>query len=71
MVIKLQNYKNIDILIPEQYNITIAMQYSVVEMHHIIKNHFFNIQKHGFNMYFDTSQKITLFFYLPPNCLPT
>ena len=33
MVIKLQTTK---MLIPEQYNITIAMQYSVVEMHHLI-----------------------------------
>ena len=35
------NYKTIRILTPEQYNSTIAMQYSVVEMHHLIKKSFF------------------------------
>ena len=30
-------YKTTRTLIPEQYNITIAMQYSVVEMHYLIK----------------------------------
>ena len=57
------------ILIPEQYNITIAMQYSVVEMHNLIKNHSFNIQKYGLSMFFSTSQEITLFFTsLPTVC---
>ena len=32
-------------LIPEQYNITIAMQYSVVEMHNLIKKSFFYYSK--------------------------
>ena len=36
-----------------------------------LKNQSFNIQKYGFSMYFSTSQNITLFFYLPPNCLHT
>ena len=44
------------------------MQYSVVEIHHLIKSHSFNIQKYGLGMYFCTSQKITLFF-LPPSRL--
>ena len=48
------------------------MQYSVVEMHHLIKkNRSFNIQKYGLSVYFSTSPKITLFFYLPHACLLT
>ena len=49
---------------PEQYNITIAMQCSVVEMHHLIK-------KYGLSMYFSISQKNPFIFYLPPDCLLT
>ena len=46
------------------------MQYSVVEMHHLIKKIIPLIfKKYGFSMYFSTSQNIPLFFYLPPNCL--
>ena len=61
--------KTTRILIPQQYDIPIAMQYSVVE-----KNHSFNIQKYGLSMYFSTSQKITLFSYsslVPTVCLPS
>ena len=47
------------------------MQYSAVEMHHLIKkDHSFNIQKYGLSMYLSTSQKISLFFTsLPTVCL--
>ena len=45
-----------------------AMQYSVVEMHHLSKNHSFDIQKYGLSIYFSASQKIT-YFFLPPSWL--
>ena len=36
----------------------------------LLQNYYFNIQKYGLSMYFfSTSQKITIFFYLPPDCL--
>ena len=61
------------ILIPEQYNITIAMQYSVAEMPPLIKNHSFNIQKYGLSMYFSklvlTKKFIDFFTSLPTVCL--
>ena len=47
------------------------MQYSAVEMHHLIKkDHSFNIQKYGLSNYLSTSQK-SLYFVtsLPTVCL--
>ena len=60
MVIKLQNYKNIN---------TRAMQCSVIEMHHLIKRSSFWYSKYGLSMFFSTGQK-KHFIFLPPS-LPT
>ena len=46
------------------------MQYSVVEMPHLIKNYSFKIQKYSLCMYFSNSQKHFI-LYIPLVCLLT
>ena len=39
------------------------MQYSVVEMHHLIDDHSSKIQKYGLSIYFSTSHTVCLLRY--------
>ena len=60
MVIKLQDYTNINTRTIQHYNSN-AIQ--LLKCIILLKNHSFNIWKYGLSMYFSTSQKITLFFF--------